>query len=198
MIKTYNIFTIYQLPNRIVTDTKLQTLQYKILNNIIPCRAKLFHWKIADTDRCNYCGAHDSLSHFLYRCEVSKRFWRQLINWIENSFKLQIDLSIIDIIFGIKGTKGLLLNLNYFILYGKQFIYWHRIEQKDLFLLEFLNELKQNLIVEKFRHAMNDNLKEFSKNWTMFYPFFLKTLPKHQHYNLHHHHSSPVLYIKRK
>jgi hypothetical protein len=44
-----NYFT---LPYSITRDSKLQTFQYKILNNILPCQALLCRWGIAEKNTC--------------------------------------------------------------------------------------------------------------------------------------------------
>ena len=118
----------FLLPYLASRDTKLQTFQYKILNNIIPCRAKLFHWKISDNELCQYCGSYDNLSHYLYFCKTTQNFWNQLTNWVWNTIKIKIQLSAIDIIFGIKNTgEKLFINLNFFILHAKRYIYQRKM-----------------------------------------------------------------------
>jgi len=164
----------FLLPNLTSRDTKLQTFQYKILNNIIPCRAKLFHWKISDTGLCQYCGSYDNLSHYLYFCETTRNFWNQLTNWVQNTVQFKIQLSVIDIIFGIKNTEDkLLLNINFFILHAKRYIYQRKIDNKDLFLLEFLNMLKQNVIIERNRYLIKGDYEQFENKWSHFTDIFI-------------------------
>ena len=159
-----------------IKDTKLQTFQYKILNHILPCQSKLFNWKIADNYSCKYCGEYDSLSHYLYTCSISTFFFNQLNNWLWTSVKARIPLSKGDIIFGIKNTDNLLLNnLNVLILYGKWYIHRRKIENKDLFFLDYLNDVKQNLIIEKQRFSLKGEKDAFDKKWSNFKDVLLDT-----------------------
>lgn len=57
-------------------ETKLQSLQYKIIHRIFPCGSYLCRIRIRDW--CKYCDQTDSISHHLFRCDKVKPFW----NWI--------------------------------------------------------------------------------------------------------------------
>ena len=82
---------------------------------------------------------------------------------------MRIPLSKVDIIFGIKNTDNLLLNnLNVLILYGKWYIHRRKIENKDLFFLDYLNDVKQNLIIEKQRFSLKGEQDAFQKKIVKF------------------------------
>ena len=51
----------FLLPCIVLRDTRLQTFQYKIINQIISCRAKLKTWKIVENDNCLYCDEFDDI-----------------------------------------------------------------------------------------------------------------------------------------
>ena len=96
--------------------------------------------------------------------------WEQFINWLWNTVHIRIPLSKIDVIFGIKNSENsLLFNVNYFILQGKQFIHTRKGQNKDLFYLDFISELKQHIIVEKHRYAIKGENNSFEEKWNMFH-----------------------------
>ena len=68
------------IPYKCNRETKIQSLQYKILNQVYPCRSKLFKWKIKET--CLFCGDHDDLMHHFYACS-EKTFWFSFNNWFD-------------------------------------------------------------------------------------------------------------------
>ena len=53
------------------TDTKLIAFQFKIVHNIVACKANLFKWEIATTENCDYCQERDDLMHSLVQCPAS-------------------------------------------------------------------------------------------------------------------------------
>ena len=64
--------------------------------------------------------------------------------------------------------KILLFNLNFFILHAKRYIYQCKIDNKDLFLIAYINTLKQNVIIEKNRYSINGEYELFADKWSHF------------------------------
>ena len=142
----------FSLPYKTIRDTKIQTFQYKLLNNILPCRATLYVWKLTDNDKCQYCNSYDGLSHYFYECKVTKPFWKQLENWIYHVSSIKVPLSKVDIIFSIPfDDDDFLHSLNFIVMYGKCYIYKCKLENNNIFLLDFLVDLKNILVIEKYR-----------------------------------------------
>lgn len=59
-------------PFRSVRETKVQSLQYKILNRIIPCNSYLKQLRLKEDEACNFCNELDSVVHFLFLCPLVK------------------------------------------------------------------------------------------------------------------------------
>ena len=87
-IKQWEI--IFKLPFYILSEVRIMMVQYKLLNNIINCNAKLKEWKIDATDKCPHCDKKDTIDHFFLLCENTKLFWKSLINWWNMNFTLKI------------------------------------------------------------------------------------------------------------
>lgn len=47
-------------------ETKLQSLQYKLLHRIVPCGVHLKQLRIRETDECQMCKQKDSIVHFFF------------------------------------------------------------------------------------------------------------------------------------
>jgi hypothetical protein len=71
---TFN--NIYMRKIKQIKDFKIAEFNYKILHNILPCKANLKRWKICDNDRCNYCNEIQDIPHLLYNCKYSAEIWR--------------------------------------------------------------------------------------------------------------------------
>ncbi len=59
---------IFKLPFITVRDTKIQTLQYRLVQKTIPYSTWLHNIKIKNCSVCDYCMNVDDLSHFFIRC----------------------------------------------------------------------------------------------------------------------------------
>ena len=77
--------------------------------------------------------------------------WEIVQKWWKATFKFKIDISILDIIFGLPNENKENLNhlYNYVILYAKHFIYNNKKKAKPLHLHEFLLTIKQELKYNK-------------------------------------------------
>ena len=66
-----NVFTSPFLATR---ETKLQSLQYKIFNKIVPTRKYLFIRKGISSPACLFCGEEDDIHHFFLFCNDVQTF----------------------------------------------------------------------------------------------------------------------------
>ncbi len=55
---------MFRLPFKTVRDTKIQTFQCRIIQNIIPCNKWLDNIKIKNSPVCDYCNKVDDLPHY--------------------------------------------------------------------------------------------------------------------------------------
>ena len=160
----------FELPYKVLRDTKMQTFQYKILHKIIPCGAALHTWKITDNSNCTYCGLYDGLSHFFFDCQVTKEFWNQVSQWIFNTMNIKIPIKMIDVLFGVPLYDGFMLCLNFIILHGKWHIYYtcKKIGKRP-FLFEFLINLKNSLNIERYIMITHVSVGKFTERWSILY-----------------------------
>jgi hypothetical protein len=165
-----NDFTnFFELPYKVLRDTKMQTFQYSILHRIFPCGAALHTWRLTEDSNCTYCSAHDCLSHFFFDCPVAKEFWIQVSKWIFNTMDITIPIKKIDVLFGIPSYDQFMLCLNLVILYGKWHIYTCKKNGKRPFLLNFLLELKSVLNIERYIMITQDSIEKFTEKWRILY-----------------------------
>jgi hypothetical protein len=74
---------VYSLAFKTVRETKLQSLQYRILHKTIQCNEWLYNLKIRSSNICEFCNLNviDNLIHFFIQCPICKTFWISLIQW---------------------------------------------------------------------------------------------------------------------
>ena len=101
-------------------DTKLKSLQYKILHRIYPTNCMLEKMRISLSNKCVYCDEIDSLEHFFFSCGEINCLWKYIENVINIKFGKCCTLSEKDVLFGLdKGNLKYLSYVNIVILIGK-------------------------------------------------------------------------------
>jgi hypothetical protein len=155
---------VYTLPYEVTRWTKLQALQYKIVNKIINCNYWLHKIKIKDEPTCRFCDEIETLQHFLFGCKTTKQFWKAMLSWYNGQTQENIEqLTERDITLGyIKEPNQ---TLNCCILLGKSMIYDkknHNI-QPDIYL--FHCEFKEYMEIEKKISKSTNSLDLFNDKW---------------------------------
>ena len=152
-----------------MTEVRLQSFHYKLLNRIFPCNSNLYKWGIANSSSCASCGNIDTIEHHLYYCHAVLQFWKSLEQWVNNVFEVYIPLKITDIIFGIvhlKTQDNLIPTLNYLIIYAKWFVYISKKDSKELSFIRFQKYMKHILSIEQQIAINREKLTAFNIQWS--------------------------------
>ena len=163
----FNWQNIFTLPYLVARETKLQSLQFQILNRYFPCKRFLYKCNKVDTDRCNHCPYIDDLEHFFVSCSIVKPFWKDFNKWFANLFETKIYLHSPDILFGIPiiNDNDIIYILNFCILFAKSFIHSEKMKEDIPSFHIFRNKLKDRLIAEKFILQSQNKLEVFDQKW---------------------------------
>jgi len=115
---------IYNLPFKVLNDTKSREFQYKILNRCLTTNAFLHKIGLIASPLCTFCGAEsESLEHLLITCPFTDVFWLDFIGWCRN-VNIGLDgLSNDDKLFGIWNREEDFLLLNRLLIIAKKHIY---------------------------------------------------------------------------
>ena len=114
-------------------ETKLQSLQFKIIRRIVPCRKYLFKREIIDSPECHICGETDTLVHFFLTCRVVRLFLMRIGRWLEQVLGFNMrELSDKDYLLGLVGGGERVRTINFFC--GPNSIYI----QADFFMIAHL------------------------------------------------------------
>ena len=55
----FNWNLIYKIPHIATYETKIRIFQYKLLNNVLHLKKKLFHFGIISQSKCSFCELYD-------------------------------------------------------------------------------------------------------------------------------------------
>ena len=112
--------SIYKLPYKCTTSTKLQSLQYRILHRYIPTRKFLWSRNVIGSKLCKTCFEVDTLQHFFYLCEDVTGLWDVVLPRLKNKFNLPDSfVSVSTVTFGYTQAPDV---VNLILLLCKQYI----------------------------------------------------------------------------
>ena len=162
---------IYSLPFKLTRNTKVQMVQYKIINRILAVNRNLKKWKRISNDTCSTCNKMDDTEHYIYSCEPVRAFWNNIQTWWKASFDFNINLSILEILFGIpnENEEHILDIYNLVILYAKYYIYVSKKKEKKLDLYDYLLDLKNEMHLKKTFYTECNKIQQFDKKWGELY-----------------------------
>ena len=154
----------FLLPKQTVRDTKLQVFQFKIIHRILPCQENLRKWKLSEHGLCGNCASIETLEHLLFYCCKAHEFWYSIQRWISDILKVQIRLSVVDVLFGIPGRHESCSNLyiNFIIMHAKYYLFKCKLDAADIFMLTFLKYLKYHIntdsYIDSMKHCDDENI----------------------------------------
>ena len=143
-----NIFVSPFLATR---ETKLQSLQYKIFNNIVPTRKYLFNRKGISTPAFVFCGEEDNIHHFFLFCDDVQTFLESVSTLVSQVLELPLhNVSEKEFMLGLTSKSKTDQKLNTIIMHVKFYIYRQRLfHDNKMDSLEWFYEFKMYLLKER-------------------------------------------------
>ena len=121
---------------------------------------------------CSFCQSQtESINHLFFLCNISRDFWKDVSDWLQEQLHIPINLENLDVIFG-KNIKNEPLVLNIIILLGKSHIYRQRCKQLCPRLQLFLIDLKFYYNIERYIYLRKNKMAFFEKRWHSLNEFF--------------------------
>ena len=106
---------------------------------IVFTEEKLFRANIANSDLCYLClETNQDLKHMLVSCQFVSEFWEAFLHWYKSHVSIGLELSTINILYGITGNNHLSKLTNHLLLLGKYHIYCCSITEEPLLLSVYL------------------------------------------------------------
>ena len=151
--------------SKIINDTKIRVFQYKLLFNLIPCNLYLFRIKKSNTFNCNRCNEIDNISHHIFSCTDTLRFWNTFERWWNNMTNEMITIDTKMVILGDLKSKNPNNRLNACILLAKWYIYVEKLNNNNTFFYKFLCHLKYKIRIEKIILTRKNIPIKFTELW---------------------------------
>ena len=159
--------SIYKQPYIATRETKIQSLQYKIINRIVPCRKWLHDQRVIESPYCKRCNDKiDDIIHHFIECNDVKNFWQGLEKWWNRTSDYEVKFTNKHIIFGLYYNNYEFECVNCVILIAKWYIQKQVYLERRIDFYDFLVTLKQHLQVERYICTNNNKLNVFTKKWS--------------------------------
>jgi hypothetical protein len=155
---------IFLIP-KAVRNTKVQSFQYKVLFNLIPCNLYLKRIKKSDTDKCDQCGELDDILHYFWECNQNQIFWTRFKAWWQGMMEEHVQIDKKTVLVGCTGKVENMKVLNACILIAKWHIYKNKLNNDLIFFYKYLCELKYAIKIEKNIAMRNNQLREYNVIW---------------------------------
>merc|ERR1712074_110420 len=142
-------------------ESRLQSLQYKIINRISYHNYLIHKYGYIDSNKCDNCNMVETIEHKYYECNHIKQFWKDFATWWNAHFNDSIILSLDCIIFGYLVKTN--IPLNYCIILGKYYInyMYQSSKSNNISVRNFLACLKRKLEILEFTYIIKDQTEKF-------------------------------------
>ena len=109
-----------------MNDVNLRNFQYKYLMRIVPNNKYLFKYKIASTGLCDFCTMQKENNSFLFwECMYTQEFWSNIRIFL-NDHTMQVDISFLNISFGILNRNCMKNEMINFIIFWANTTFMHQ------------------------------------------------------------------------
>ena len=153
---------------KITNITKLRAFQFRLLHNKVFCNNVLYHWKIKDTKMCDYCKEIQDITHLLYKCEGTKRIWKEIYK-IYQIEVTDLTVNVENVIYNLVHPRPLHI-ANFITLVVKQFIYRCKCEERKPELKDIVMEIELIYSMEKYNAFINGNIVKHQNKWQSIKP----------------------------
>jgi exonuclease III len=156
----------YYIPYSCIIETKIQTLQFKIVHNILPTMLRKYQWRVSPSKECTRCGETDDISHHLYKCYEMEIFWSSLGKWWTT---ICTECVFVEneccVVLGSLDSMCHLEQRNAIILWSKWHIYRAKHLGQPVSAYNFMVELKNRIEIEERRFALKKEYAKFFEKW---------------------------------
>ena len=150
---------------RLVKPTKLQYLQYRILNKALTTNLVRSHWDTGVNAACTFC--HDrteTIVHLLVECNYVNRLWSNLEqickHFLDTSVEFNAELITLN---NYEGSSKELIT--FMIIALKQYIYSQKCFVKEPKFTEYMSKLSYWCTINRQYAIENQKYKKWTKKW---------------------------------
>ena len=148
--------------------------KHKIIHRILPTNSLLHKMKNFASPFCTLSPSEcQTLWHLLKDCTHANSFWNRFQEWYSISSNTKLQLSELEVMFGIIRYHTYCLALNHLIILGKYFLYVNGLNTLIYKFDDFILLVREKINIEKYIAVTCNKEKEFRNKWK-FFPVLIK------------------------
>ena len=153
---------------KVTNIPKYRSFQYRLLQRGLVTNIQLCAWGICESDTCSFCtNERETVIHLLIECICVQELWKELWNYIEESYGISTDILNISgkgIISGqVHERKNHLIN--FLVLIVKQYVYRQRCLKQPLNFQNVKGIIRKIESIEKYIAVKNDRVRSHNIKW---------------------------------
>ena len=151
-----------------IHEIKYRWFQIKITNRILVTNTILKSMGITTDDLCNFCHLErDTIYHYLWQCETTQNFWKDLETFMKRNVASceRLCISPLLVLFGYDNTCITDKGFDYIMILAKFYIYKCRINKYHPNLNLFIIEQKHMYHIDRYACKLKINEDRFDKKW---------------------------------
>ena len=151
--------------NTITNVSKLRSFQFRLLQGIIFCNDVLFHWKLKESQQCDWCiHPKQNVVHLLIQRPQVANLWR-FVEFILQCSKIEYRLSTVELICN-KVTNAWRSCANFIVLITKFYIYRCKVQNVKPTVKKLTQELDLWYQVEGHIASITGKFVKHNKKWS--------------------------------
>ena len=160
-------FTAFKNVYKITNNSKLRSLQYRILHNALVFNDRLYKWKITSSDNCNNCNLEkENLWHFYSECTFAQNIWTKVRRICQEYKNEPIELDAENVLLNrVKDPPGHLFN--FIVLVVKLQMYTYRCLKKKVTETTIREAINQYRRFELYEAKRVNKLHTHIKKWVI-------------------------------
>ena len=155
--------------HQVTNITKYRDFQYRLLVNAIHTNTKLYHWRIVDSQYCEWCiNTQQTVKHLFFDCPRVQNFYQQIecfILMLDSCLNLTVNYK--NVVLGNVHPQAKHV-VNFLFLTAKQYIYSCKCCNKPLIYQQWLAKVKEICALERYIAKTQNKLSYHSKKWAIF------------------------------
>ena len=166
-IPHYTIEKSFKNLQKIKEGSFTKYLHFKMLHRRIVTNKKLLDMGISESSKCPYCEEpEETIEHAFLYCEIVKKFWGEIENWLKRHIDNSIKIPDLDKIMGTGQIEGI---VDKTITATKRVIYRNRQIGKQYTITEVKSLLRNQMIIEEYQASIEGTYLIFLKTWEVVY-----------------------------
>ena len=158
--------TLFKLIQKLTTNVKLRSFQFRFLHSAIIFNKQLFKWKMKQSNLCTNCKeSTENMYHFFFECDYAKRVYKWANDYCRKiNSKDQINETDQCILTSLVNQESTHV-FNFIFLLAKHYLYVTRCTNKNINHAEFIGRIEKVRSYELYNAKMKNRLYKHVKKW---------------------------------